>query len=148
MKAIVLALSLLVSGTAFANVTEVSKILFQSASTWVPANKVCHADGMFFHKTKSAIAVEYCSNSRGTGNCETVYRSLIQPIKSTKDVCVKTTGREKNCVATKTVAYNQSLTATVATYRGADDAVKGIGPVKTSTFTIPACAKKAPVDAN
>ena len=148
MKAIVLALSLLVSGTAFANYTSVSRINFQSASTSVPANKVCQANGMFFHKTKAAIAVDYCSNDAET-NCTTVYKALAQPIKSTKTVCVADQGRDdQRCVATKVVAYNQSTVATVSTYRTQDDAVRGISPIKTSTFVIPACAKNPPVKAN
>lgn len=150
MKALLLALTVMVSGPAFAGeFTSFGRILFQSASTFVPANKVCHADGMYYHTTKAAVAVEYCENDSRT-NCKTVLKPLAQPMHSTREVCVATAGYDdKYCTATKTVAFNQGPTVKVEVYRSQDEAFDANrSPIRTGSYTIPACKVVDPVPAH
>lgn len=148
MKAILLAMTMLFSGAAFAGeFTSFGRIHFQSASTWVPANKVCHAGGVYYHTKKAAVAVEYC-NGEGNSNCHTVMKPLAQPMKSTRKVCTQWTGRDdNNCVATRTVAYNQGPTVKVEIFRSQHDMEEGHSPASVRSYTIPACRTAGPVPA-
>lgn len=141
MKALILALSVLASASAAAGeFTYFGRIFFQSASTWVPANKVCQSGGYFFHKTKSAI--EVCRDDRDHGSCrKSEMRPLVQPIVSTRTICVRSAGGDNDrCLETGSAAYVQSPKAPVAVYRNYQAFDKNHAPARNYTYTIPACA--------
>lgn len=138
MKALLLALSVLVSVPAFAGeYTSFGRILFQSASTFVPANKVCQLNGTLYHKTKATVAVEYCRAENS--DCYIVNKPLVQPMKSTRQRCAAFSGRDEGgCHAWETVAFNQG-TVKVEVFGSRHDMEEDRNPVRTYTYTVDKC---------
>ncbi len=151
MKALLLALSL-VSASAFGagEFTTYSKVIFQSASTYVPSNKVCTAGGYIYHKTKAAISFEQCSGgSNDRANCVIVTRPLVQPMQSTAQRCAQFTGHDdKNCARWETYALNQGVTGKMLSYSSRKSFEDGDAAAKVTAFAIPACGQTPVVPAN
>lgn len=149
MKAILMAMTVLFSGAAFAGeFTDFGKIHFQAASTWVESNKVCQAGGMYYH-TKKAVQEKYECNDSGS-NCR-VWTTipLVQPIESTRQRCaVFTGGDEGGCARWETVRYKQGPVVDVKTYASMHDWEENRNPIAVRKFTIPACKTKPGVPAN
>lgn len=143
MKALVIIASALFAFTASAG--EYSKPLsvqFQSASTWVPAQKVCRDGNYLKHKTKATIEVEYCneSDSGSKSNCKIVSKPLVQPVVSTAYRCAAYTGSDDN-QCTKWVPYTlNQASVKVITYSSKKDMEDGENGTITGKYTIPACA--------
>ena len=78
MKTIVFIIGALLSVSAAhaGEYSHYSRINFQSASTFVPSNKVCLGNGNIYHKTKATITVTDCDH--GSSNCVTQTRRLEQ----------------------------------------------------------------------
>lgn len=130
MKALIIVASALFAFSAFAG--EYSKpvsVLFQSASTYVPAEKVCRDGNVLKHKTKAAITVSYCDDN--DANCTYVSKALTQPVVSTAKRCAQYASDE--CVAWETYTLNQA-SVNIMSYNDDDVATGVVGK-----FTIPAC---------
>ena len=145
MKAILIAMAMMASGAAFGGeFTSVGRIHFQKAATWVPANKVCVADGVYYHKTKANIEVEYCneSDSGSKSNCRMVSKPLVQPMISSRQVCTQWTGSDdQNCAATAVVRYVQGPTVKVEIFGSQRDMEENRSPIRTGSYTISNCAR-------
>ena len=144
MKALILIASALFAFTASAGeYSKPSSVLFQSASTYVPAAKVCRDGNTLKHKTKATIEVQYCdeSSSGSDYNCKVVSKPLAQPVVSTAYRCESYTGTDdKDCA--KQVAYKLDQSkVTVWFYNSKKDMEDGDnGWTNGTKFTIPACA--------
>lgn len=110
-------------------------VLFQSASTWVPALKVCRDGNYLKHKKKDYIAVEYCE-SDSNRNCKVVHKRLLQPVVSVAKRCAKTMG--DNCVVWESYPLDQSKVK-VFTYTSEHNMEEGRGGRLNGTYTIPNC---------
>lgn len=131
MKSLVLLVSTLVAFSAFAGeYSKPASVLFQSASTYVPAEKVCRDGNTLKHKTKASIVVNYCDDNGA--NCTAVTKTLSQPVVSTAQRCAKF--QSDDCVAWETYTLNQA-TVNVWTYSNAD----GDNGYVSGKYTIPAC---------
>lgn len=143
MKALVLIASALFAFTASAGeYSKPASVLFQSASTYVPATKVCRDGDVLKHKTKATIEVEYCneSDSGSKSNCKVVSKVLAQPVVSTAVRCAEFKGGDdNNCAAWESYTLNQS-SVNIWTYNSKKDANDGDGGRITGKYTIPACA--------
>lgn len=137
MKTIVFVIGALLSVSAAhaGEYSHYSRVNFQSASTWVPSNKVCLSNGNIYHKTKATITVTDCDH--GTSNCVTQTRRLEQPMVSTAQRCAQFRGDD--CVAYETYTLKQGPTATVQIYSSFKAYEDGRTPNSTQKFTIPAC---------
>ncbi len=109
-------------------------IHFQSAATWVPAQKVCQDGGYLFHKKKASIAVEYCDD-RGD-NCKVVYKKLKQKMNSTRQRCSFYQGG--NCKKYITVPYIQGTTK-AKVYSTQQDMTEDRNPIDRFDYTVDAC---------
>lgn len=144
MKALVIIASALFAFTASAGeYSKPSSVLFQSASTYVPAAKVCRDGNYLKHKTKATVEVEYCneSDSGSKSNCKIVSKPLVQPVVSTAYRCEDYTGQDDGtCV--KEVAYKLDQSkVSVWFYNSKKDMENGDkGWTNGTKFTIPACA--------
>ncbi len=143
MKALVIIASALFAFTAAAGeYSKPSSVVFQSASTYVPATKVCRDGNVLKHKTKATIEIEICdeSDSGSEYNCKTVSKALVQPVVSTAYRCESYSGSDDQ-VCEKQVAYtlNQAQ-VNVWTYSSKKNMSDGKGGTVTGKFTIPACA--------
>ena len=158
MKSLVLVLSFLVAGSAFANdfeamswneildsnfydVDRSNKIHFQDAAVWVFAmdKKLC-TDGTFIY----GGTVEKTWTSEGNQVIDTKKVDLVQPIVSERQVCVLPT--EGNCAKYQTVVYRQSPNRVINIldgYNGKNQKVLG-----NKSYSIPACGSLSPIDAN
>lgn len=137
MKTIVFIIGALMT-VATANAGEYShysRINFQSASTFVPSNKVCRNGSTLFHKTKEFLQVTICDD--GGTDCRTETRRLEQPVVSTAKRCAKYV--DDNCVAYEMYTLKQGPTATVSTYASYNDFEDGRTPLATKKFALPAC---------
>jgi hypothetical protein len=143
MKALVIIASALFAFTASAG--EYSKpvsVYFQSASTWVPAAKVCRDGNVLKHKTKATIEVEYCneSDSGSKSNCKIVSKVLAQPVVSTAQRCADYSSSDNNdCDVWETYTLNQA-SVNVYKYNSKKDMENGDRPTLAGKYTIPACA--------
>lgn len=151
MKALIIALALIVTGTASAEVKVITPVLFQSASTYVPSTKVCTANGNIYHKTKATIEVTNCdeSSSGYDYNCKTVSKALVQPMKSKAQRCAKYESDSSggDCLVWESYALNQGVTGKITVYASEKAADQNQGG-KVTTFAIPACKGAGPVPAN
>jgi hypothetical protein len=120
--------------------TEFGRVLFQGASTWVRADKVCQKDGMLFHKSKQEVSVNYC-NGRDNSNCVLVKKPLgPQPIKSTTQRCVLSNGSDRDdCVKWATVPFVQGPTFKAKVYWSEQDYEQQRHPRATFDFVVPNC---------
>lgn len=148
MKSMIIVLALLAVGTASAGEYSVmSKVVFQSASTFVPANKVCTQSGNIFHKTKSSIEVPYCdeSDSGSKSNCKIVAKPLVQPMKSKAQRCAKFESDSSggDCLVWETYTLNQGKSGKITVYVSKDAYEAGSSPVAVKTFAIPSCGTAA-----
>lgn len=134
-------IALLFTASAYAGeFSQPVSVLFQSASTWVPALKVCRDGNYLKHKQKDYIAVEYCHNDSGT-NCEVVHKRLLQPVVGVAKRCAKSTGRDGNhCAVWESYPLDQSKVK-VFTYTSEHNMREGKGGRLNGTYTIPNCAK-------
>ena len=112
-----------------------SRVKFQSASTFVPSNKVCRNGNMLYHKTKPSLQVTICND--GNTECRTETRRLEQPVVSTAQRCAQYNGDD--CVAYETYTLKQGPMATVQTYGSYDDFEDGRTPLAPKKFALPAC---------
>ncbi len=146
MKTLIVLAAMLTSSLALAGeYTVYGSIHFQKASTWVTANNVCQEDGYLYHKTKDYVVVE-CSGRDKMSGCEEVPRPLVQPMRSTKQICANYQGRG-TCTETTTVAFNQG-TVTSEVYSSFAAWSKGGSPIRTFRYTVDACGSAAKVPAN
>lgn len=130
MKALIIVASALFAFSAFAGeYSKPASVLFQSASTYVPAEKVCRDGKVLKHKTKASITVPYC-NDNGS-NCTYVSKALSQPVVSTAQRCAQFASDE--CVAWETYTLNQA-TVNMWTYDQ-----KGENGFISGKYTIPSC---------
>lgn len=137
MKNLIAIAALVLAGSAFAGeYTNYSRVLFQSASTWVPANKVCQANGFLYHKTKDSIPSYECTGSNDSSCTVVGYKPLVQPMNSAKDVCVEF--RSDRCVAYAPTAFDQT-TYTVSVYSSYSAFDKNSTPKSQATYAFPAC---------
>lgn len=134
MKAILTIFAMFAFNSAHAQFIDYGKIHFQSASAWITPTKVCRDGGMLFHKNKDSIGVEYCDND--DENCKTVYKTLAQPVNSTKQVCKKY--EDGDCLGYGTRPYVQGTT-TAKVYRDREDWSEGKMPVRTFKYTVDSC---------
>lgn len=163
MKAIVLVMSLLLAGSAFAGTDfeamswssilrsgkydpdYSNKIHFQNASVWVPSfsNRLC-TDGTFIYG--GTFLKKYEVGGDDSGVFKTVKVDLVQPIVSERQRC-KSQG-EDNCKQWETVVYKQSPNRMINVLAAGnqDDEDKQILGVK--SYRIPTCGKMTPVPAN
>jgi hypothetical protein len=144
MKVVVIIASALFAFTASAGeYSKPSSVIFQSASTFVPATKVCRDGDVLKHKTKAAIELEICeeSDSGSKYNCKTVSRPLAQPVVSTAQRCAQyeSDSNGGDCLAWETYTLNQA-SVKVWTYLSKKDMADGRNGSVTGTYTIPACA--------
>lgn len=140
MKTLLLILAVLTSTTAHGGeFTQFGKILFQSASTWVPGNKTCVSEGNIYHRDLEAIPVERCNNDDKT-NCTVELRPLEQPIVSTRQRCVAYSDSDnRNCVKWETVPFKQGPELKVEVYASEKDIEDNRTPRKILRYTIPSC---------
>ena len=142
MKAFVIALAMSFAASA-GEFSSYQRILFQTASTYVPANKVCTEGGNLFHKGKTEIGVEYCSGgSNDRANCHTVFKPLVQPMQSTAQRCARFTGHDQSTCATwETYSLNQGPTVKIDIWASEMEWSDGKGhsPLRVETFVLPAC---------
>ncbi len=143
MKALVIIASALFAFTASAGeYSKPASVIFQSASAYVPAEKVCRDGNTLKHKTKATIEVEYCDES-GSGyksNCKVVSKVLAQPVVSTAVRCADFSGTDdKDCAVWESYTLNQA-SVNIWTYSSKKNASDGKGGSITGKFTIPACA--------
>ena len=135
MKLIVILAATLMSLSALAGeYTNFGKIQFQSASTWVPANKVCQDAGFLYHKTKDFVVVNYCNDSGS--DCTTKSKALVQPMNSTRQRCASYSG--DNCSAWITVPFNQG-TVKAEVYSSMSAMSDNKSPKSTYSYTVEAC---------
>jgi hypothetical protein len=136
MKNLLLTVVLMLTASAASAVTTGGSIHFQEDGVFVNAaySKSLCFDGSTFHALASkCVAWE---NDQGDRNCvETVTASVSQPQMSEKQRCVKTDGREGNCLKYITVPFFQSEVRTVNYYRNNDDQ----DLIKSEVITVPAC---------
>jgi len=134
MKKLLMVSMLMFASSAFAGeVTSFGKIVFQSASSYVPANKVCQSNGYLYHKTKRAVVIE-CQPKDG---CDGDYsKPLIQPMESSKTFCVKYS--KERCLETGVSEYNQG-TVEAKVYRSEIDMDRGRRPISTYSYTVDQC---------
>lgn len=145
MKAMLLVLSMMFSGAAFAGeYTSFGRIHFQAASTWVPANYVCQKNGMLYHTRRASVNVVSCPGDASEGPSCTIVRTipLVQPMVSTAQRCAHIEGRGE-CRSWETYAYNQGPTVKVHVYASHHDMAEDRNPIAVRNFTIPTC-KSAP----
>lgn len=140
MKALLLILAVLTSTTAHGGeFTQFGKILFQSASTWVPGNKTCVANGNIYHQELEAIPVERCNND-SKNNCPVELMQLEQPIVSTRKRCAAYTDSDnKTCAKWVTVPFKQGPELKVEIYDSEKDIEDNRSPRKIIRYTIPNC---------
>jgi hypothetical protein len=148
MKALFLAMSLLVSASALASgpYTRVESVIFAGSSMYVPANKTCISNGFIFHKTKTTLPVRVCEGASDSESaCKLVEKAIVpQPVKGTFVRYENCQGRDqdRNCTA---VAYTLDQSKkSIISYRNDDDA----GGTIIGTYVIPACKTAAKVPAN
>jgi hypothetical protein len=115
--------------------THYNRINFQSASTWVPSNKVCQNGGMLYHKTKPYIEVTVCEE--GNKDCRTSVRRLEQPMVGSAERCAKWNGDD--CVAYETYVLKQGPSAKAEVYASYNDYEDGRSPKSVTKFQLPAC---------
>ena len=134
-------LALFAMGASAGEYTTFQKIIFQSASTFVPADKVCQSGKTLYHRSKKTIEVEYCNGgSNDRANCKVVSRPLVQPISSTRQRCSKMESDE--CVEWVTVPLVQGPTVKVKHYNSYNDMIDGQREVSESTVVLPKCTNK------
>jgi hypothetical protein len=143
MKALVIIASALFAFTASAGEYSTATVLFQSASTYVPAAKVCRDGNYLKHKTKAAIDVTTCdeSSSGYDYNCKTVSKTLVQPVVSTAQRC-KTFEPDSSggdCLVWESYTLNQAAVK-VWVYNSKKDMEDGRNGSVKGKYTIPACA--------
>lgn len=135
MKALIVMAMLFAGSSAFAGTyTQFGKILFQKASTYVPANKVCQLDGMLYHKTKKSIAVDYCNDD--DQDCVTVNKALVQPVKSSRKRCAQKD--DNHCLAWETVSFVQG-TVKAKVYRSLSALQDDEAPIRVYSYTVENC---------
>ena len=97
MKLVIVLASAMFALTAVAGeYSKPSSVLFQSASTYVPATKVCRDGDTLKPKGKSSITYETCDESESGSkyNCKMVTEILLQPVVSTAYRCDEFTGSD------------------------------------------------------
>ena len=115
-------------------------VLFQTASTYVPALKVCRDGNFLKHKSKAAITVPYCADNNL--NCNEVKKTLLQPVVSVTKRCVKTFGRDgSQCKEWQSYPLDQSAVR-MRTYTSESAASDGKGGRVSGVYKIPPCVKK------
>lgn len=142
MKKIMMSLAVLLFATAAyaGDHNQPLSVLFQSASTYVPAMKVCRDGDFLRHKTKDYITLRTCSNP--PLDCETIHKRLLQPVVSVAQRCAKTSGREgNNCVLWESYRLDQSKVK-VFSYSSEQNLIDGKNGRLAGTYTIPACVNK------
>jgi hypothetical protein len=133
--------TLLLASPAFAGeFTEFGRVLFQGASTWVQANKVCQKNGMLFHRSKREVDVTYCDRG-DLSNCVLVKRPLgPQPIRSTTEKCALTSGGEREkCVKWVTVPLVQGPVFEAKVYGSEKDLDERRQPKAIYEYEAPNC---------
>ena len=137
MKTIVFIIGALLTVTAAqaGEYSHYSRVNFQSASTFVPSNKVCRNAGMLYHKTKPTLQVSICDDNNA--NCRTETRRLEQPVVSSAKRCAQYDGDD--CVAYEMYTLKQGPTASVQIYSSYEDYEDGRTPKSSKKFTLPAC---------
>lgn len=142
MKTLMITLvSLLISTSAFAG--EFSKPLsvhFQSASTYVPATKVCRAGDFLKHRSKEFITVTVCHSENGNGNCEVVRKRLHQPVVSMAQRCAQHIAGDQECTVWESYRYDQSRVRVMG-YNSQRDMEEDDNGRMIGWYKIPACAK-------
>jgi len=116
--------------------TNFSSILFQNASTWVPANNVCKENQNLYHKNRDYIEKVRCFGA-DQDNCEVWERiPLVQKIKSMRVRCSLNSNNE--CRAYESVRFDQPnvLVEIFNSKRSFEDSEK---PVDSFWYRIPEC---------
>lgn len=114
--------------------TVMGKIHFQGASSWVPANLVC-SDGInLYHKKKASLKTSCHGDNKG--DCKPMIKPYVQPVHSSKAVCVK--DNSKGCTKYAEVPYTQG-TVRVEVYRNESAWDKGQHPIRTYKYTVDDC---------
>jgi hypothetical protein len=143
MKTLLSFFVLLLAGNALAGeFTEFGRIHFQSASTWVPANKVCQRNGFYYHSKKDSVAVEHCpgDDNPGSANCKVTYKKLEQPMMSTRKRCAATDSSDRGeCVKWEIIPYKQGPIVPVNIYDSLHSLEENRAPKAVRSFTIPNC---------
>lgn len=143
MKTLIFLATIFASTIVMAGNFEVyGRIHFQKASTWVPANKVCQQDGYLYHKTKDFVQPS-CTGKDVVAGC-TAPKALIQPMNSTKTVCVESS--RNFCKKTAVRPYNQG-TVTVKVFASQIAWDKNQMPIDTYKYTVDYCGSAPDVPA-
>lgn len=138
MKTLLLAVSFLVSSVSFAGeFTTYQSIIFQSASSFVPANKVCQSGNHLYHVSRSTIDALYCDDEGR--NCVADARPLKQPVVSTAQKCAQFNGPDDGCSKWVSYTLKQGPVVKTYTYRSQKDWEDGKHYVSQGTYKIPAC---------
>ena len=141
--AIVLASALFALTAVAGEYSKPASVLFQSASTYVPAAKVCRDGNYLKHVSKAAIQVEYCdeSESGSKSNCKIVSKPLVQPVVSTAYRCGSFSGSDdQNCDQWIPYTLNQA-TVNVWSYSSAKNMSNGKDGSVTGKYTIQICGE-------
>ena len=136
MKSVAFALLTLFAVSASAGeYTHYGRILFQSASTFVPANKTCLNGSSIRYSGKMQICDESGDNQT---NCRLVAVSLKQPVESTRVRCKTAVENDQDCEKI-TVPFIQGPTVKYAVYRDFKDYEDDRSPVSSGRYTIRGC---------
>ncbi len=145
MKTLIFLATIFASTIVMAGNYEVyGRIHFQKASTWVPANKVCQQGGYLYHKTKDYVT-NYCTERDKAEGCEANPVALVQPMMSSKTVCVES--NRSTCTKSAVRPYNQG-TVTVKVFASQAAWENDQYPVDTYKYTVDSCGSAPGVPAN
>lgn len=163
MKTLVLVLSLVMAGSAFAgtdfeamswasllrsgkyDVDYGDKVHFQKASFWVPSfSKTLCTDGEFIYG--GTRTVEVCEGEDRDENCRMKKVDLVQPIVSERQRC--SVRDDNNCLAFETVVYSQSTNRMIKILAAGGDSDDEPQVLGMKSYSIPACNGLTPVPAN
>ncbi len=134
----ILILCLMTSVSMGGEFTNYGKILFQSADTWVPVNRVCRVSSYLYHKDQAYVEKVRCYG-KDQDNCEVWdRRELKQAVNSLRDKCSRFV--QGDCVEFEPAALIQGINAGEAKiYRSRKGFEEGEAPVDSFLINIPSC---------
>lgn len=136
MKKVVFLVTLLASMTAMAGgFSSVSKIQFQAGDAWINADKVCQDSGYLYLKSGELFRKLDVDDNKAE---DEFYKPMVQPMNSSKNVCMVFAVRAGECVEYAKTNFTQD-SYTVKTYSSQQYMENDYNPTSVVTKSIDLC---------